>query len=112
MKTINISDECFEKLKHQLTEEEQININEIKDLIGKSFFFRTVTYHMIGKVEKIMGNFLVLSTASWIADSGRFMDCITKGTLNEVEPLGNAFLNLSTVVDFFEWKHKLPKDQK
>jgi hypothetical protein len=112
MKTIKISDECFDKLKDQLTEEERVDYSSLNDLVGKKFFFRTVTYHLVGMVTKIMGNFLILENSSWIADSGRFMDCLKKGSVNEVEPCGTAFLNISTVTDFFPWKHDLPKEQK
>jgi hypothetical protein len=112
MRTIQISDECFEKLKDQLTEEEQINYSGLNDLVGKKFFFRTVTYHLVGLVSKVMGSFLILENASWVADSGRFMNALKDGELNEVEPCGAAFINLSTVTDFFPWKHDLPKDQK
>jgi hypothetical protein len=83
-----------------------------KELVGKKFFFRTVTYHLVGKVEKIIGNFAVLSNASWVADSGRFMNAIKEGTLEEVEPVGKAFINLNSLVDFFPWNHKLPTNQK
>ena len=112
MKTINISDECFEKLKDQLTESEKIDYSGVQDLVGKKFFFRTVTYHLVGLVSKVMGDFLILENASWIADSGRFMDFLKKGTINEVEPCGTAFINLSTVTDFFPWNHDLPTLQK
>jgi len=112
MKTINISDDTYELIKEQLKDTEKIDVSKIEDLIGKKWFFRTVTYHLVGMVTKIMGNFLVLENASWIADSGRFMDCLKKGTLNEVEPCGPAFINISTVTDFFPWNHDLPKDQK
>lgn len=112
MKTIEISEETYEKIKDQLLEDEHKDISELDDLIGGKFFFRTVTYHMTGLVIKRIGNILKLENAAWIADSGRFMDCIKSGELNEVEPVGYAYLNLSTVVDFFEWKHDLPKKQK
>jgi len=112
MKTINISDETYELIKEQLGCDEKIDVSKIEDLIGKKWFFRTVTYHLVGMVTKVMGNFLVLENASWIADSGRFMDCLKKGTLNEVEPCGTAFVNLSTVTDFFPWSHNLPTLQK
>lgn len=112
MKTIQISDECFEKLKDQLTEEEKIDYTGLNDLVGKKFFFRTVTYHLVGLVTNVMGNFLILENASWVADSGRFMNALKNGTLSEVEPCGIAFINLSTVVDFFPWNNPLPKDQK
>ena len=79
---------------------------------GKCYFIRTVTYHLIGKVEEEKKGFLRLSGASWIADSGRFMQAIKDGTLSEVEPVGEALVNLGSVVDAFPWKHALPASQK
>ena len=111
-RTIEISEETYEKLKDQLSEKELQDVSKLDDLVGNKYFFRTVTYHMLGKVEKRFGNFLVLSNSSWIADSGRFMEAIKNGTLNEIEPVGTTYLNLETVTDFFPWKHPLPQDQK
>ena len=82
------------------------------DLVGKKFLFRTVTYHSVGKVEAQIGDFLELSEASWVADSGRFTNALKTGELLEVEPVGRMWLNLSSVVDFFPWPHELPKNQK
>lgn len=110
-KTIEVSDETFEKIKDQLSIDDR-EVNNYENLVGGKYFFRTVTYHLTGKVDKIVGKFLVLKDAAWIADSGRFMEAIKNGTLSEIEPVGDAFLNLDTVVDFFPWKHSLPKDQK
>ncbi len=113
MKTITISDECFTKLKDQLLADSDFKeINALEDMIGEKFFFRTLTYHLTGKVKKVIGSILELDDAAWIADSGRFMQCIKDGIVNEVEPVGKAFLNISAVTDFFPWKHKLPQDQK
>ena len=112
MRTINISDETWEKIKDQVTEEESTNIDEMKDFIGTKLFIRTVTYHLVGKVEKIVGHFMVLSDASWVADSGRFMNAIKDGTLDEVEPVGEAFVNINSITDAFPFKHKLPTEQK
>ena len=107
-----MSEETFEKIKDQLLDDERQEINDLKDLIGKKFFFRTVTYHLTGKVEKVIGQIIELSDAAWIADSGRFMNAIKKGKLNEVEPVGQAFVNFNTVTDFFPWRHPLPMEQK
>jgi len=112
VRTLEISEETYEKIKEQLLEEEKLEVSDYKDLVGKSWFLRTVTYHLVGKVEKIVGKFLVLKDASWVADSGRFMNAIKEGKLNEVEPVGQAFVNLDAVTDFFPWKHSLPRDQK
>lgn len=112
MKTINVSDETYELIKNQLKETETIDISGLNDLVGKSWFFRTVTYHMTGRVKKIFGTFAVIEDAAWIADSGRFMQAIKDGKLSEVEPVGDAVINLTTVVDFFPWKHDLPNKQQ
>lgn len=111
-RTIEISEETYEKIKDQLLGEEQYDLNELDDLIGKNFFFRSVTYHMTGKVTSRIGKILKLEQAAWIADSGRFMQAIQNGELSEVEPVGIMYLNMDTIVDFFPWKHDLPKEQK
>ena len=111
MRTINISDESYEKIKDQLIEDERLDIKSFEEMIGKSFYFRTVTYHCVGKIVRFIGNLAVLSDASWVADSGRFMGAIKEGTLSEVEPVGDMMVSLSALVDLFPWKHKLPKEQ-
>lgn len=111
-RTIEISDETFEKLKTQLGEDCYKDITSLSDMVGEKFYFRTVTYHLTGRVKKVVGSILELENAAWIADSGRFMQCIKEGLLNEVEPVGRAFINLNSVTDFFPWKHALPDKQK
>ena len=111
-KTIIIPDETYEKIQDQLKEEELIDVSQLEDFIGEKLFIRTVTYHLVGKVVKIVGNFFVLSNASWIADSGRFMQAIKEGTLDEVEPVGQAFVNINSITDAFPWNHALPTKQK
>ena len=113
MRTISISDETYEAIKDQLTEREAADLSGLKDMIGKKFFFRTVTYHLVGMVEDVIaGKIIRLSIASWVADSGRFMQAIKEGTLYEVEPVGTAYINFDSVVDFFPWIHALPTEQK
>ena len=113
-KTIEISDEVFEKLKDQLGVGEMKEIASYEDLVGEKVFFRTVTYHAVGEVKKTVGRFVHLKTASWVADTGRFMNFLKDGVQSnsEIEQVGEMFLNMDTVVDFFIWKHQLPKDQK
>src|SRR4030042_2859397 len=110
-KTLTVSDETYDIIKDQLQTEEKLDLSATKDMIGKSFFFRTVTYHLVGRVTSVFGKFLQLESASWVADSGRFMTAIKTGALDEVEPVGIAFVNLDAVTDFFPWKHDLPKEQ-
>ena len=80
--------------------------------IGQAYFFRTVTYHLTGRVTAIVGGFLLLDQAAWIADSGRFARAIADGELSEVEPVGKAIVNLSAITDAFPWIHELPEKQK
>lgn len=107
-KVVEVSDEQYEALLDEVRKE----VNNYEDLVGEKWFFRTVTYHLVGEVKKIVGRFAHLKNASWIADSGRFNEAIKNGTLSEVEPVGEAFINLDTVVDFFPWVHKLPTQVK
>ena len=82
--------------------------------IGGKYYIRTVTYHCTGEVKAVIGKFLELKDAAWIADSGRFRQAIMEGTLDEVEPVDvPMFVNMDTITDAFVWKHKnLPREQK
>jgi len=110
-RTLEVSDETYEKIKEQLGEESYKEIQSLKDMVGEKFYFRTVTYHLTGRVKKVIGSILELENAAWVADSGRFMNAIKEGKLNEVEPVGRAYVNMDSVTDFFPWKHKLPEKQ-
>lgn len=104
----------IEKLLEQLISEKQEpwNGSDNPFIIGKAYLLRTVTYHMLGKLERISGNFLVLSEASWVADSGRFGTAISTGELNEIEYVGDAIVSINSLVDAFPWGHKIPKATK
>jgi len=80
--------------------------------VGNTYFFRTVTFHLVGEVVRQDGDWLELNDASWVADSGRFHKAIAEGSLNEVERVGNAYINLLTVTDAFPWTHSLPDASK
>ena len=83
--------------------------------MGKPYFIRTVTMTIVGKLEKVFNSELVLSTASWVADSGRFSDAIQKGSLNEVEPFNfdeNVVIGRHSIIDATVWCHDLPTEQK
>jgi len=79
---------------------------------GKSYFIRTVTYHFVGTIKEIVGKWIVLKDASWVADSGRFHVALEKGELSEVEYMKQAIINMDTITDATEWENKVPKDSK
>ena len=111
-RTLEVSEETYEAIKDQLGEDSFKEVAVLDDMVGEKFYFRTVTYHLVGKVTKRLGSFLVLEDCSWVADSGRFQQAILDGALSEVEPVGRALINLDTVCDAFPWVHELPKEQK
>ena len=83
--------------------------------VGKNYFIRTVTHHLTGKLVKVTSKELVLETAAWIADDGRFHDALKNGTLNEVEPFPKdlqVIVGRGSLIDAVIWNHKLPTEQK
>lgn len=87
-------------------------VSELPFEIGEAYYIRTVTHHQTGRVKKIIGKFLVLEDAAWIADSGRWKDAIESGKLSEVEPVECAvYVNTDSIIDAYDWSHKLPRTQ-
>jgi len=114
MPTLEVSEETLQKIKDQLGIDSFREVNSYEDLIGGKYFFRTVTYFVVGEVKKVVGRFAYLKDASVIFDTGRFSDFIKDGVQSstEVEPTSDVFVNFDSVTDFFPWKHKLPSKQQ
>jgi hypothetical protein len=53
--------------------------------IGKNYFIRTITHHYTGKLVQVHAGELVLESAAWIADDGRFTQALEKEEFAEVE---------------------------
>ena len=84
---------------------------ELPFKIGEQYYIRTVTHHQTGRVREIVGKFILLEEAAWIADSGRFMNAILEGKLDEVEPVKECIVNTDSIIDAFIWAHALPTKQ-
>lgn len=81
--------------------------------IGYNYLFRTVTHIEVGRVKSVDGVFVTLEDASWIADTGRYHDCLSKGVFNEVEPYPlTTTINSASLINFAPWPHSLPREQK
>ena len=83
--------------------------------IGENYFIRTVTHYVTGKLLRVTAKELVLKDAAWIADTGRFMQAVRDGELNEVEPYPDdeeLVVGRGAVIDAVKWKHALPREQK
>lgn len=82
---------------------------------GSAYLIRTVTMFWLGRVRAVVGDFLVLDDAAWIADTGRYHDADSPEKFSEVEPVpkGRAvFVGLGSVVDAQEWPARLALEAK
>ena len=81
--------------------------------VGKKYLVRTVTMTIVGECNGVGKKELMFKSASWIADTGRFHDCLKTGNFSEVEPFVNdVIVGRGAIVDATEFRHKLPKEQK
>ncbi len=81
--------------------------------IGKNYLIRTVTMIQTGKLVAVTNQELVLEDAAWIADTGRFSECLKSGEFNEVEPfLNKIIIGRGSVIDATEFTHSLPRQVK
>jgi hypothetical protein len=81
--------------------------------IGKNYLIRTVTMIDTGKLVAVGPQELVLESAAWIADTGRFTGALQTISFNEVEPFpeGRVILGRGSVIDAIQIP-KLPREQK
>lgn len=81
--------------------------------IGKNYLIRTVTMIDAGKLIAVTSQELVLEDASWIADTGRFMQAVEKAEFGEVEPFpdGKVIIGRGSIIDAVEIKI-VPRSQK
>jgi len=101
-----------------------LTLSDIRDLIvgtgkshsfviGSKYLIRTVTMHYTGRLESVTDSDIVLSDAAWIADTGRYSEALTKGSLAEVEPYpGDVIVSRGVIVDAAIWDHGLPRETK
>lgn len=81
--------------------------------VGKNYFIRTATYFCTGKLVAIYPQELVLETAAWIADTGRFNEALRTGNFHEVEPFVEPIIvNRMGIIDATHWTHPLPTSVK
>ena len=99
----------------------ELSFKDFKEIIGKDashpyqlgekYIIRTVTMIYTGRLREIYATELVLEDAAWIADTGRWAEALSKGTLKEIEPYpeGRVIIGRGAILDVTEWKHALPR---
>ena len=84
--------------------------------VGKNYFIRTVTHHLMGKLEEVTDKELWLSSVSWIPDDGRFHEFLEKGIASETEvepaPDGDVAIGRGALLDAYLWPHALLRSVK
>ena len=86
----------------------------IELVIGRNYFFRTVTQIVTGRLVRQDKDFAVLADVAWIGDTGRYSNALASCEFEEVEPYPEGeevFLNLKSVIDGCPIK-TLPTKQK
>lgn len=82
-------------------------------VVGDAYLIRTVTNYWTGRVERVVGDFLVLSDAAWIADTGRYSEATDEAHLKEIEPVNEpVFVGLGSIIDARGWTAALPRKVK
>ena len=81
--------------------------------IGKNYLIRTVTMIDTGKLVAVGPQELVLESAAWIADTGRFTGALQTASFSEVEPFpeGRLILGRGSIIDAIQIP-TLPREQK
>lgn len=79
--------------------------------IGKNYIVRTVSFANVGKLKNVVGNWLVMSAASWVADTGSWADCLQKAnSFKQVEPFkDDVYVNIDAIIDATPFNQKLPE---
>jgi hypothetical protein len=77
--------------------------------IGQSYFIRTVTHYLVGQLEAVDEHELVLSSAAWVASTGRLHQCLVTGSVDECEPFpdGPVLVGRGSIIDACRWPHAL-----
>lgn len=80
--------------------------------VREKYIIRTITMINIGRLVDITGHFLTLDDASWIADAGRWEECITKpeGIKISEKFKDPVIINVQCIVDATKWRLALPKE--
>jgi hypothetical protein len=81
--------------------------------VGDAVLIRTVTMIALGRVKAIGRDFFTLEDGGWVAETARFSETLSRGTINEFERAPSWFLvGRGAIVDVYPWPHDIPKDSK
>ena len=82
--------------------------------LGEKYLIRTVTMTLTGRLESVGKQELVLSSAAWIASTGRYADAVRDAKFDEIEPYPDGkevVVGRAAVIDAVTIP-SLPREQK
>ena len=97
-KTIEVSDETYERIQDQLDVQE---IENLDDIIGEKYAFQCARYIYFGKVKSINSTYIELSSAEIVYETGELK---AKNPDNKQELPNNLFIMRNAIECF--WKPK------
>ena len=99
-RTIEVSDETYEKIQNQLGEEVE-EIESLGDLIGKTYLFQCARYIYHGKVKSVNSTYIELKNAGIVYNTGGLKD--NKAEDRQELP-NNAFIMRNAIECFYKPK--------
>ena len=100
-KTIEVSEETYEKIKDQLSEEEVLEVENLNDLPGKKMLFQCARYIYYGKVKNINSTYIELEKAGIVYETGE----LKASSASDFQELpSNVFVMRNAIESF--WKPK------
>ena len=102
MPNIEVSEETLAKIKEQLgTEFEVKEINEMNDLIGKTYLFQCARYIYHGKVKVVNSTYIELENAGVVFNTGGY-DATSPEDRQSLP--NNAFVMRQSIEAFYKMK--------
>lgn len=79
--------------------------------IGQKYMIRTVTMIQLGRLQGVYPTELVITDASWVAETGIFGEFLKEGACSKLEyfPDGKVVIGRGAIIEACEWLHELPR---
>lgn len=101
-KTLEVSDETFEKIKDQLGADKVKEIHSMEELEGETYLFQCARYIYHGRVEAVNSEYIELSDAGVVFETGDYSNSNPEN--RQKLPNGKIFVLRQAVESF--WKPK------
>lgn len=74
MRTIELSEETYEKIKDQLAKDDIKEIESMDDLVGETYLFQCARYIYHGEIKRVTHTYIELKDASVVFNTGDYSE--------------------------------------